>query len=222
MYLLLRASRSCGWWPERRGATRAGASRFEYAKRLARDDGYLRAWRYPLLRKGPMRPASGWWVSSSAGARRCRRPAGGRRRSAGRDDDAVAVDLAVDGRPRHAERFRRLGLVAARIQQRLHDRVPLQRLQRAEQAAADRPAFGRQVGRLDGADPLTPHDLPDDLPELLDVAGPGGPGEQRHRLGGAGEPAVLAELAHEEPDQVGQVLDVVAQRRQRNRARERP
>src|SRR2546430_8480511 len=31
----------------------------------------------------------------------------------------------------------------------------------------------------------------------------GGPGEQLHRLGRAGEPAVLAELAHEEPHQVG-------------------
>src|SRR5690242_11510558 len=92
------------------------------------------------------------------------RSSSGWRRSADRDDDAVAVDLAVDGRPRHAERFRRLGLVAAGVQQRLHDRVPLQRLQRAEQAAADRPAFGRQVRRLDRADPLVPHDLPDDLP----------------------------------------------------------
>src|SRR5690242_5475493 len=90
----------------------------------------------------------------------------GWRRLAGWDDDAVAVDLAVDGRPRHAERFRRLGLVAARVQQRLHDRVPFQRLQRAEQAAAYRPAFGRQVRRLDRADPLAPHDPPDDLPEL--------------------------------------------------------
>src|SRR6266699_345868 len=51
--------------------------------------------------------------------------------------------------------------------------------------------------------PLAGHDAPHHLPELFDVAGPGGPGEQLHGLGGAGEPAVRAELAHEEPDQFG-------------------
>src|SRR5438034_8656888 len=52
------------------------------------------------------------------------------------------------------------------------DRVPLDRLQRGQQAAADRPALGGQVARHDQAGPAALDDLLEDLPELLGVARP--------------------------------------------------
>src|SRR6516165_155093 len=98
-------------------------------------------------------PIVSTWAGVSASG--CR-PTGGTK-SAGGDEDAVSVDLAIDRRPGHAERLGRLGLVAARVQQALHDRVALQGLQRAQPPAADRPALRRQVAWLDGADPLAGH-----------------------------------------------------------------
>src|SRR3989440_11427999 len=105
-------------------------------------------------------------------------------------DDAVLVDLAVDRRPGHSQGFRRLRLVALRVEQALHDRVALQGLQRAEQPAAHRPAFGRQVVGVDRAGTAVVCDPPEYLPELLDGARPAGPQEKLERPGGAGEPAL--------------------------------
>src|SRR5436305_7761637 len=107
--------------------------------------------------------------------------------SAGRGDDPVLADLAVDRRPRHSQRFGCLGLVAVGVQQGLHDGVALHRLQRAEQAAAHRPALGWQVTRMDSSAALVVHDLLEHLPELLGVARPAGPEQKLHRLGGAGK-----------------------------------
>src|SRR6266566_3804227 len=66
-------------------------------------------------------------------------------------DDSVLVDLAVDGGPGHAQRLGRADLVALVILQALHDRVPLDGLQRGQQPPAHRPALGRQVPRHDHA-----------------------------------------------------------------------
>src|SRR5215470_18959343 len=108
-------------------------------------------------------------------------------RLAGRGDDAVFVDLAIDRRPGHPERLGRLDLVALVVLQALHDRVALHRLEGAEQPAADRPALGRQVGRADGPGTPALHHAPEDLPELLGVAGPARAEQDLHRLRRAGQ-----------------------------------
>src|SRR5216684_80181 len=71
--------------------------------------------------------------------------------SAGRDDDSVLVDLAVDRRPGHAQRLSRLDLIALEVEQALHNGIAFHQLQRTEQPAAYRPAFRRQITRADRA-----------------------------------------------------------------------
>src|SRR5208337_41234 len=137
-------------------------------------------------------------------------------------DDAVLVDFAVDRGPRHAQRLGRPDLVAVVVLQALHDRIPLDRLQRGQQPPAHRPAFGRQVLRHDHPGPAALDDLLEHLPELFGVARPVVPQQQLHRLRGAGQAALLAEPGQEEGHQLVQVLDVVAQRRQLHRALEEP
>src|SRR5271165_6147008 len=137
-------------------------------------------------------------------------------------DDPVLVDFAVDRGPGHAQRLGRPDLVAVMVLQALHDRVPLDRLQRGQQPPAYRPAFGRQVLRHDHAGPAALDDLLEHLPELFGVARPVVPQQQLHRLRGAGQAALLAEPGQEEGHQLVQVLDVVAQRRQLHRALEEP
>src|ERR1700744_5195698 len=56
-----------------------------------------------------------------------------------RGDDAVLVDAPVNRRPGHAERPGRADLVTAVVEQALHDRVPLDRLQRRPHPAAAPP-----------------------------------------------------------------------------------
>src|ERR1700742_3758959 len=136
--------------------------------------------------------------------------------------DAVLADAAVDRRAGHAERAGRADLVAALVEQGLNDRVPFDRLKRRQHPARDRPALGRQVLRQDLADPAALYHLLEHLPELGRVPRPGGPLQQLHRGGRAGDTALLAELAEEERDQVAQVLAVVTQRRHGQRPGEQP
>src|ERR1700722_17303334 len=86
--------------------------------------------------------------------------------TARRGDDSVLVDAPVDGRPGHAERSGGPDLVPAVVEQGLHDRVALDRLERGQYPAAHRPALGRQVGRQDLTDPAALHHLLKHLPEL--------------------------------------------------------
>src|SRR5580704_6817648 len=146
----------------------------------------------------------------------------GPRGSAPGGDDPVLVDLAVDRGARHAQRFGGPDLVAVVILQALHDRVPLDGLQRGQQPAAHRPALRRQVLGHDRPGPAALDDLLEHLPELLGVARPGVPQQQLHGLGRAGQPTLLAEPGQEERHQLVQVLDVMAQRRQLHRALEEP
>ncbi len=107
-----------------------------------------------------------------------RRPGSAR----GRGGDAVAADLAVDRGAGHAEVARRLGLVAVVVQQRVDDRVALDRLQRREHAAGDGADLGRQVVRGEDARPAARDGLAQHLVELVDVARPPVAHEQPHRL----------------------------------------
>src|SRR5580704_14229170 len=92
---------------------------------------------------------------------------GGSSGSAAGRDDAVLVDLAVDSGPGHAQRLGRPDLVAVVVLQALHDRVPLDRLQRGQQPAAHRPALRGQVARHNQAGPAALHDLFEDVPEQI-------------------------------------------------------
>ena len=115
---------------------------------------------------------------------------------------------------------RRLGLVAVVVQQRVDDRVALDRFQRREHPAGDGPHLGRQVVGGEHARAAAGHRLAQHLVELLDVAGPPVAHEQPHGLGRAGQLGAAGEPRDEVRHQLGHVLDVVAQRRHHDRARE--
>jgi hypothetical protein len=59
-----------------------------------------------------------------------------------RGEDPELVDLSVDRGPGHAQRLRGLRLVAVGVKQTLRDGVALDRLQRAEEPAAEGPGLG--------------------------------------------------------------------------------
>src|SRR5580698_1826403 len=139
-----------------------------------------------------------------------------------RHHDPVLMDLAVDRGAGHAQRLRRLHLVAVEVEQALHDGVALHRLQRAEQPPAHGPALGREVLGLDDAGAAVLHDTPQYLPQLLGVARPVVAQQQLHRLGGADQAAGRIELAQQERHELMQIVGVMPQRRQLDRAREEP
>jgi hypothetical protein len=124
-------------WPRQRPPSRA--ARLLLGLRPCRRWRRSRYRRYRHQRSTDPRSPRRW--NKPGGPRR-----GGRRIalpgwSAGRGDDPVLVDLAVDRRPRHSQCFGCFDLVAVKVQQGLHDSVAFHRLQRAEQAAAHAPAL---------------------------------------------------------------------------------